>query len=396
MISPQSYIRKNIRLENSHTVFFTRESFSTKNNTLAEILQPKLEGRRTKTLVFVDEGIMDGNPNLIDQINSYFRSREERLNLVCPPQFIKGGEPAKNDWGLVESIWSLLNKYGMCRHSYVIIIGGGASLDLVGFAASTAHRGVRLIRFPTTTLSQGDGGVGVKNGVNFFGKKNWVGTFSVPDAVVNDFTFLHSLPKNQKRAGYVEAIKVALIRDRSFFEFIEENADSLAKFDEKVLEQVIRKSAALHLDHIASSGDPFEKGSARPLDFGHWVAHKLEQISSFKIGHGDAVAIGLSVDLTYAAHVGLVKQKTTDRILNLLEKLEFPLYNDLLFKISDQGKRVILEGLEEFREHLGGELTITLIQGIGEGIEVHAMDQSAIIKAVDDLKKLHLSLKNTS
>lgn len=396
MISPQSYIRKNIRLENSHTVFFTRESFSTKNNTLAEILQPKLEGRRTKTLVFVDEGIMDGNPNLIDQINCYFRSREERLNLVCPPQFIKGGEPAKNDWGLVESIWSLLNKYGMCRHSYVIIIGGGASLDLVGFAASTAHRGVRLIRFPTTTLSQGDGGVGVKNGVNFFGKKNWVGTFSVPDAVVNDFTFLHSLPKNQKRAGYVEAIKVALIRDRSFFEFIEENADSLAKFDEKVLEQVIRKSAALHLDHIASSGDPFEKGSARPLDFGHWVAHKLEQISSFKIGHGDAVAIGLSVDLTYAAHVGLVKQKTTDRILNLLEKLEFPLYNDLLFKISDQGKRVILEGLEEFREHLGGELTITLIQGIGEGIEVHAMDQSAIIKAVDDLQKLHLSLKNTS
>jgi len=396
MISPQSYIRKNIRLENSHTVFFTRESFSTKNNTLAEILQPKLEGRRTKTLVFVDEGIMDGNPNLIDQINSYFRSREERLNLVCPPQFIKGGEPAKNDWGLVESIWSLLNKYGMCRHSYVIIIGGGASLDLVGFAASTAHRGVRLIRFPTTTLSQGDGGVGVKNGVNFFGKKNWVGTFSVPDAVVNDFTFLHSLPKNQKRAGYVEAIKVALIRDRSFFEFIEENADSLAKFDKKVLEQVIRKSAALHLDHIASSGDPFEKGSARPLDFGHWVAHKLEQISSFKIGHGDAVAIGLSVDLTYAAHVGLVKQKTTDRILNLLEKLEFPLYNDLLFKISDQGKRVILEGLEEFREHLGGELTITLIQGIGEGIEVHAMDQSAIIKAVDDLQKIHLSLKNAS
>lgn len=396
MISPQSYIRKNIRLENSHTVFFTRESFSTKNNTLAEILQPKLEGRRTKTLVFVDEGIMDGNPNLIDQINSYFRSREERLNLVCPPKFIKGGEPAKNDWGLVESIWSLLNKYGMCRHSYVIIIGGGASLDLVGFAASTAHRGVRLIRFPTTTLSQGDGGVGVKNGVNFFGKKNWVGTFSVPDAVVNDFTFLHSLPKNQKRAGYVEAIKVALIRDRSFFEFIEENADSLAKFDEKILEQVIRKSAALHLDHIASSGDPFEKGSARPLDFGHWVAHKLEQISSFKIGHGDAVAIGLSVDLTYAAHVGLVKQKTTDRILNLLEKLEFPLYNDLLFKISDQGKRVILEGLEEFREHLGGELTITLIQGIGEGIEVHAMDQSAIIKAVEDLQKLHISLKNAS
>ena len=113
----------------------------------------------------------------------------------------------------------------MCRHSYVIVIGGGAALDLVGFAASTAHRGVRLVRFPTTTLSQGDGGVGVKNGVNYFGKKNWIGTFSVPEAVVNDFNFLLGLPHSQKRAGYVEAIKVALIRDRSFFEFIEENND---------------------------------------------------------------------------------------------------------------------------------------------------------------------------
>ena len=95
-------------------------------------------------------------------------------------------------------IWELLNRYSMCRHSYVIVIGGGAALDLVGFAASTAHRGVRLVRFPTTTLSQGDGGVGVKNGVNYFGKKNWIGTFSVPEAVVNDFNFLLGLPQLPK------------------------------------------------------------------------------------------------------------------------------------------------------------------------------------------------------
>jgi 3-dehydroquinate synthase len=375
-------------------VYFTKDSFSTKNDTLAEILQPNREGIKTKALIFVDEGIIDGNPNLIEHISSYFRSREDRLNLVCSPEFIRGGEPAKNDWSLVEKIWELLNRHSMCRHSYVIVIGGGAALDLVGFAASTAHRGVRLIRFPTTTLSQGDGGVGVKNGVNYFGKKNWIGTFSVPDAVVNDFTFLLGLPHVQKRAGYVEAIKVALIRDRSFFEFIEENAKALASFNTNLLEQVIRKSAALHLEHIAGSGDPFEKGSARPLDFGHWVAHKLEQLSNFKIGHGEAVAIGLAVDLTYSAQVGLVKVKTTERILNLLEKLGFPLYHDLLNEISDSGNRVILEGLEEFREHLGGELTITLIQGIGEGIEVHAMDRQSILQAVTDLHNRHLALRD--
>ena len=378
----------------SHTVYFTNDAFTHKNDTLAEILQPKRPGRKTKAMVYVDEGIIDGNPNLLERIKSYFRSRDDQLDLVCEPEFILGGEPAKNDWSLVEGIWSKLNKYGMCRHSYVIIVGGGASLDLVGFAASTAHRGVRLIRFPTTTLSQGDGGVGVKNGVNYFGKKNWVGTFSVPDAVVNDFSFLQGLPKNQKRAGYVEAIKVALIRDRSFFEFIEENAEALAGFESQTLEQIVRKSAALHLDHIAGSGDPFEKGSARPLDFGHWVAHKIEQLSDFKIGHGDAVAIGLSVDLTYSAKVGLVKPKTTERILTLLEKLNFPIYHELLQADTIDGKKVILEGLEEFREHLGGELTITLIQGIGEGIEVHAMDRDAILYAVESLKIKSLAAKS--
>ena len=391
MPSTYSTIRKNIRLDCTHRVFFTRDSFSMANETLAEILQPRREGQRTKALVYIDEGILDGNPNLPERIEGYFRGREERLNLVAPPVFMRGGEAAKNDWTLVERIWSDLNEHAMCRHYYVIIIGGGASLDLVGFAASTAHRGVRLIRFPTTSLSQGDGGVGVKNGVNFFGKKNWVGTFCVPDAVVNDFHFLRGLPESQKRAGYVEAVKVALIRDRSFFEQMEERAEDLAHFEEKALEQIIRKSAALHLDHIAGSGDPFERGSARPLDFGHWVAHKLEQLSDFKIGHGDAVAIGLAVDLTYSARIGLIKPKTAQRCLVLLEKLGFELFDELLLTEGKCESRSILDGLEEFREHLGGELTITLIQGIGEGVEVHAMDKKQILNSVEDLQQRHHS-----
>ena len=209
--------------------------------------------------------------------------------------------------------------------------------------------------------------------------------------MVNDFTLLRALPENQKRAGYVEAVKVALIRDRAFYGFIEERGEELASFDEDAMEQVIRKSAALHLDHISSSGDPFEKGSARPLDFGHWVAHKLEQISSFRIGHGEAVAIGLAVDLTYSARVGLLKKETCERILSLLETLGFEIFDDLLLSNNKEGECVILEGLEEFREHLGGQLTITLIQGIGEGIEVNAMDRTEILASVNDLRKRHLA-----
>lgn len=387
-------INRNIRLDFNHSVYFTRDSFSATNETLADILQPRRKGQATKAIVYLDEGILDGMPNLPEQIESYFRSREDRLDLVCPPKFAPGGEPAKNNFQYIEQIWSDLNEYAMCRHSYVIVIGGGAALDMVGFAAATAHRGLRLVRYPTTSLSQGDGGVGVKNGINYFGKKNWVGTFAVPDAVVNDFSFLRSLPSNQKRAGFIEAVKVALIRDRSFFEQIEERADELANFETDAMEQVIRKSAALHLDHIATSGDPFEKGSARPLDFGHWVAHKLEQLSDFRIGHGDAVAIGLAVDLLYAARIGLVKEATSRRIIELIERLGFTTYDPILHEVDDQDTSVIVKGLDEFREHLGGELTITLIQGIGEGVEVHAMDKMHIKSSLDELRQRHLSLSS--
>ena len=183
-------IRRNVRLDFAHEVFFTRDAFCEDNSTLSDLLINEQAGKRTKVMVYLDEGILDGNPNLPGLVQEYFQKHSSSLNLVCPPSFVRGGEEAKNDWELVETIWSNLNQHGMCRHSYIIVVGGGAALDLVGFAASTAHRGVRLVRLPTTTLSQGDGGVGVKNGINFFGKKNWVGTFAVPDAVINDFSFL--------------------------------------------------------------------------------------------------------------------------------------------------------------------------------------------------------------
>ena len=116
-----------------------------------------------------------------------------------------------------------------------------------------------------------------------------------------------------------------------------------------------------------------------------------DRISDFRIGHGEAVAIGLAVDLVYSARVGLVKPETTERVLRLLERLGFDLYDKLLLDESKDGERIILEGLEEFREHLGGQLTITLIQGIGEGIEVNAMDREEILASVEDLHKRHLA-----
>src|SRR5690606_38845412 len=143
------------------------------------------------------------------------------------------------------------------RHSYVVAIGGGAVLDAVGLVATTTHRGVRHIRVPTTVLAQNDSGVGVKNGGNLQGVKEFVGTFAAPFAVLNDRDFAMSLPDRDKVAGMAEAVKVALIRDAAFFAWLEQHSEHLATFERDAMATMIRRCAELHMRQIAHGGDPF-------------------------------------------------------------------------------------------------------------------------------------------
>jgi len=380
-------LEKKIRLEHTHRILFTRDVFMPRNDTIRSLVTLDHPHKLPRVLVFVDEAVATAHRDLIDDIVGYGEAHAEAFTLADTPVVIPGGESCKNDLRLVECCWDAINEAGLDRHSYVFVIGGGAVLDLVCFAASTAHRGIRHVRFPTTTLSQGDGGVGVKNGVNYFGKKNWIGSFSVPFAVVNDFAFLESLPKRERRNGIIEAIKVALIRDAEFFGQIEAMADDLAELRQEALEKVVQRSAELHVDHIATGGDPFELGSARPLDFGHWAAHKLEQISRFSVTHGEAVAIGMAVDLVYSRMQGILDADTCERVLQLIERIGFTTSSPHLLDNGRSGEPAILEGLEEFREHLGGELTITLVPKIGSKLEVHEMNRVKILNALVELKK---------
>lgn len=377
-------LERTIHLELVHRIEFTRDLFSPVNSVLSDVVSKSGSSESSKFIVFVDGGVVGGKQNLLREIESWFNAKDGELELVDSPFVLPGAEACKNDWSLIPEIWEKMNRNSIDRHSYVLAIGGGAFLDMVGFAASTAHRGVRLVRVPTTSLSQGDGGVGVKNGINYFGKKNWIGSFSVPFAVINDFAFLESLDDTSRRAGIIEAIKVALVRNKKFFVEIEKLSDRLFKLEQAALEYVIQRSAEEHVDHISTSGDPYELGSARPLDFGHWVAHKLEQISAFRIGHGEAVAVGLAVDLIYSKRVGIISKDDCDRILNLIRSTGFNIYDPELSRI-EAGRSVILQGLEEFREHLGGILTITLVPEIGRKIEVNDMDETEILASIDEL-----------
>jgi 3-dehydroquinate synthase len=378
-------IERQVQVSYRHRVLFTKAVFRPDNPVLHDVLAEGFRSEPVKALVIADDGLVRAYPELSGMIHCYF-DRHKDLNLVCPTVIAEGGERVKNSYFHVSEIQSPIDRYHIDRHSYIIAVGGGALLDMVGLAAATAHRGVRHIRIPTTTLSQADSGVGVKNGINAFGKKNFVGTFAPPYAVINDYSWIHGLSDRDRRGGFAEAVKVALIRDANFFHELEQSVDALASFESEAMERLIYRCAELHMNHIANSGDPFEFGSARPLDFGHWAAHKLEQLSSYSIRHGEAVAIGICLDVIYAGLIGMLRQETVSRVLSLMERLGFELYSNELHYTSSDGSLTVLNGLEEFREHLGGQLTITLLEGIGKGVEVHEVNLPKMTQAMNMLR----------
>jgi len=380
-------IARTFAVEFEHRVYFTRGLFAPSNSLLRTLLAEP--SRAPKVLAVLDEGLARARPDLAGAIESYFAGLEGRVVLAGPPLVIEGGERAKMSYFHVSEIHSQIERHHIDRHSYVLGIGGGALLDVAGLAAATAHRGVRHVRVPTTVLSQNDSGVGVKNGINAFGKKNFIGAFAPPFAVINDSDFLATLSDRDKRAGYAEAVKVALVRDRAYFQSLERDADLLARFDPEAMRRMIYRSAELHLDHIARGGDPFEFGSARPLDFGHWAAHKLESLSHYELRHGEAVAIGLALDVIYSRNSGWLEAAAAERALALLRRLGFELFANELLHLDPEHQPSVLKGLEDFREHLGGELTLTMLKDIGVGIEIHQVVPARMLDAISELRQHH-------
>ncbi len=367
-------------------VIFTDGVFDPENPALRDVLCRLEPAKRHRVVVFVDDGLNAGRAPLSAAIVQYAQRHSDVIELACAPVDVPGGEKVKSDLHFVESAQQTLFDLHIDRHSFVIAVGGGAVLDAIGLVASTTHRGVRHIRIPTTVLAQNDSGVGVKNGVNLQGVKNFVGTFAPPFAVLNDMEFIVTLPERDKIAGMAEAVKVALIRDAEFFGWIERHMDALATFERPAMASMIRRCAELHMRQISQGGDPFESGSARPLDYGHWSAHKLESLTRHHVRHGEAVAIGMALDARYSVLSGLLAQGEEERICALLEHLGFALWHPALAKSGANGEWAILEGLREFQEHLGGELCVTLLAGIGNGVEVHDIDRERMRQAMVWLK----------
>ena len=371
-------IEQKFEVSYQYGLHFTENLFGTENTLFKDIIKA-YKNEPVKLLFVVDDGVAAAHPDLIKNIKAYCQHYHENL-VHMKSMVVQGGEACKNDESQVEDILKAVSEYAICRHSFVVVIGGGAVIDMAGYAAAIAHRGVKLIRIPTTVLSQDDSAVGVKNSVNAFGKKNFIGTFAPPYAIINDTDFLKTLEQRDWISGISEALKVALIKDAVFFEYLEKNAHLLRDRDMEAMQYTIYRCAEMHMHHIAQGGDPFESGSSRPLDFGHWAAHKLEYMTNYALRHGEAVAKGIVLDVAYTHLIGLINETDLNRVVRVFQNIGF----DLSFPLATE-KEVdeLLNGIEEFREHLGGELTITLISDIGVKHDVHEIDRQTMKKALD-------------
>lgn len=377
-----------------YPVYFTKDLFHPENDLLTSVIQRKNENRRHRLKVFIDDGVVSATPGIIDRIETHIGSHPEVMKMEGPVERIPGGEQAKQSWNLARQTMMSMAEARLCRQSFVLAVGGGSMLDMVGLAAALVHRGLRIIRIPTTVLAQNDAGIGVKNGINERGIKNFAGTFAPPYAVLNDFLFLRTVPDKYWIGGIAEAFKVAIIKDRDFFEYLDRHAERLKRKEESSVEEAVKRCAVLHLRHIASGGDPFEFGSARPLDFGHWSAHRLESLSQYELGHGQAVSIGIALDSYYACQKGLLSEEERDSIISSLKRTGLPIWSDLLELRNKGGRLEILQGLDDFQEHLGGRLTVTLPNRIGRKVETHEMDPSIIEAGIAFLKQRLIAISH--
>ena len=367
-----------IRLRSSHNLFSSdfavlENLFERSNKTL-----PKVQA-------WIDSGVLKFSPEKVDSIDNLLvnsSSVDYRGFHVTP-----GGENSKMNNRIIEEMWNAFNNDDLDRRSYVLAIGGGATLDSVGYAAALAHRGIRLIRVPATTLSQADSGVGVKNAINYFGKKNWLGSFSVPWGVINDYSILESLTDRDFFCGFSEALKVFLLKSSEKFSWLCAHAFDINKRNPDICLEAITQSVLFHLNHITKGGDPFESETARPLDFGHWSAHKLEPLSKYEIKHGEAVAIGVALDCIYSSKVHGLAADHCYKAVKCLADIGLPTFHPLMKNTQE-----ILVGLEEFRQHLGGILTVTQIESPGHPINVHSISQEIMQNSINELESLSREL----
>ena len=244
------------------------------------------------------------------------------------------------------------------RTTTVLALGGGVIGDLAGFVAATYQRGIPLVQVPTTLLAQVDSSIGGKVAVNHGKLKNNIGAFYQPRVVIADTDTMKTLPDKEFNNGMAEVIKSAVIRDRDFFAFIEDNLDNIKALDDSALGEVVFRSAGIKAEVVAK--DEKETGLRAILNYGHTVGHGIETASDFKIAHGEAVAIGMLAAGRISHHMGILERNELDRLQTAIDRTGLP---TTLPKLNIN---IIIEAMGHDKKISQGKLRFVLPRRIGE------------------------------
>jgi len=285
------------------------------------------------------------------------------------------GEEYKN-MQTIDVILTALFEARFDRSSTLIALGGGVIGDMTGFAAALYERGIDFIQIPTTLLSAVDASVGGKTGINNKYGKNLIGSFNQPKGVYIDVDFLNTLPKREFAAGMAEAIKISVMFDKNYFDFLQ-TADLKNK---DVIKEVIAKSVALKARVV--SQDEKERGIRAVLNYGHTFAHVIENETNY-IGylHGEAVSIGIVMANRLAVKLGLLSEIEESEIKKVLEQYGLPV------KYTIQNTQAFYDKFFLDKKTERGEIKFILPNGIGNFKIVSNIDEDIVKQTLEEFTK---------
>lgn len=321
--------------------------------------------------VVIDENIFRLHRNSLEMLISKLGKNTHRYIL-------KSGERSKSILELTKILQSMLTA-GLSRSSSLIAIGGGVTGDISAFAASVFMRGIKLIHIPTTLLAIIDSSIGGKTGINFENKKNIIGTFYQPNCVIINLSFLMTLPKTEIISGMGEVIKYSFLSDTSFFDYVNENYDSILTLNEAVLIEVILNCLLIKTSVV--NQDEFDNGLRKILNLGHTFAHAIESASNFKIKHGIAVNAGLIMVLSISKSLKILNEE------KFYSFLQLPLKNLIPAALLKINFNDILHYLKFDKKNFDGKLNGILIKDIGEVLMDFQLSRNQVLKGFQYLKK---------
>ncbi|MCG8470296.1 MAG: hypothetical protein MI742_00365 [Desulfobacterales bacterium] len=369
----------------SYPITFTEEIFTGDNQTIRRTLAKLGYSPPTPCAVLVDSGLVARNRNLIKQILRHFQKERAYLHLPEPPFILSGGETIKNSIKMHDEIASLCEKGHLTRETMVLIIGGGAFIDAAGTSLGQALGGIPFVTIPSSTLGQCAAGIGCCRFMNQGECKNFSAIQTPPKAVCIDFGLLKSLSFEHHLSGMAEAFKAAMACDADFFEVLCRKARKIKQNKRETVERVLHKTALLHL----AISHPPEKGIPEPLQLGCWGGWWLESVSGFKLPHGHALSVGLTLDSWLALRAGTLPEETFERLTRALMRCGLPVWNRFLEMKNEKGELLLMEGLKRWKTTHGEGKGVVIPQGIGAVTRyTKPIHKEQLEKAINTLRQI--------